>query len=378
MCPEVLIKPLFALMILAALCVAIGLFYRYALGLFLVLFTYFELVDATNYLNHHYLVILFGVLLLCAPAHRYFSLDVRRGAVIPCTEISQFYILILIAQIALVYTFAGLAKLNSDWLLQAMPLRIWLLEYQYLPLVGGLLKYTQTAFAFSWFAAFYDCTIIYFLLCGPTRRWAYFTVVVFHILTAVFFNIGIFPWLMIGSNLIFFGDAFHKRLYAQKSIFALTKESIPRVKPYLMITILVFFMVQLLLPLRHLAYSGNTMVTELGYRFGWRVMLLEKAGIATFTLRDKDADRYMEIDNRQYLSEFQEKQMAIQPDFIVQFAQHIAAQNSKIVKSSAVSIASFITINGRVSQRFIQQDLDLLQVQDDWSDKPWIIYRSVK
>jgi hypothetical protein len=48
------------------------------------------------------------------------------------------------------------------------------------------------------------------------------------------------------------------------------------------------------------------------------------------------------------------------------------------VKSSAVSVASFITINGRVSQRFIQQDLDLLQVQDDWSDKPWIIYRSVK
>lgn len=378
MCPEALIKPLFAVMILAAFCVAVGLFYRYALSLFLLLFTYFELVDATNYLNHHYLVILFGILLLCAPAHRYFSLDVRRGAVTPRSEISRFYILILIAQIALVYTFAGLAKLNSDWLLQAMPLRIWLLEYQDLPLVGGLLKYTQTAFAFSWFAALYDCTIIYFLLYGPTRRWAYFTVVVFHILTAVFFNIGIFPWLMIVSNLIFFGDVFHKRLYAQKNTFAPTKENVPRVQPYLMITMLVFFTVQLLLPLRHLAYSGNTMVTELGYRFGWRVMLLEKAGIATFTLRDKADDRYMEIDNRQYLTEFQEKQMAIQPDFMVQFAQHIAARNSDIVKSSAVSVASFITINGRVSQRFIQQDLDLLQVQDDWSDKPWIIYRSVK
>jgi hypothetical protein len=183
---------------------------------------------------------------------------------------------------------------------------------------------------------------------------------------------------MIVSNLIFFGDVFHKRLYAQKNTFAPTKENVPRVQPYLMITMLVFFTVQLLLPLRHLAYSGNTMVTELGYRFGWRVMLLEKAGIATFTLRDKADDRYMEIDNRQYLTEFQEKQMAIQPDFMVQFAQHIAARNSDIVKSSAVSVASFITINGRVSQRFIQQDLDLLQVQDDWSDKPWIIYRSVK
>lgn len=365
-------------MIVAALFVALGLFYRYALALFLLLFTYFELVDATNYLNHHYLVILFGILLLLAPAHRYFSLDVKRGAVPERLDVPQLYGFILILQIAIVYTFAGLAKLNSDWLLEAMPLRIWLLEYQDLPLLGSALRYTQTAFAFSWFAALYDCTIVYFLLFSKTRKWAYATVVVFHLLTAVFFNIGIFPWLMITSNLIFFSDAFHTRLYRQKSTYSSAQNEVVYIHPFLISVVALFFMIQLILPLRYLVYSGDTMFTELGYRFGWRVMLLEKAGVATFTLKDKDSERYMEIDNREYLTEFQEKQMAIQPDFMLQFAQHIAAQNSGVVSNPLVTVSSFITVNGRVSERFIQPDIDLLQVADDWSDKPWIIYRSVK
>jgi len=365
-------------MILAALCVALGLFYKYALALFLLLFSYFELVDATNYLNHHYLVVLFGVLLLIAPAHRYFSLDVKRGAATERLEIPRFYSYMLILQIGVVYTFAGIAKLNSDWLLNAMPLRIWLLEYQDLPMLGGLLRHTQTAFAFSWFAAVYDCTIVYFLLFTKTRKWAYTTVVIFHLLTAVFFNIGIFPWLMITSNLIFFGDAFHARLYRQKSTFAPTKNDVPHIPLYLVLVVAVFLAIQLILPMRHLAFGGNTMVTELGYRFGWRVMLLEKAGVATFTLRDQENERYMEIDNSEYLTEFQEKQMAIQPDFMLQFAQHIAEQNSGLVSHPIVTVSSFITLNGRVSQRFIQPDLDLLKVADDWSDKPWIIYRNVK
>ncbi|MDG2454254.1 MAG: HTTM domain-containing protein [Bacteroidia bacterium] len=378
MCPDYFIAPLFFTMTLAALCVALGFFYRYALSVFLVLFTYFELVDATNYLNHHYLVILFGLLLLFAPAHRYFSLDVRRGSVLSTAQIPRFYILAIILQIAIVYTYAGIAKLNSDWLFEAMPLRIWILEYQHIPVVGGLLRCTTTAFIFSWFAAFYDCTIIYFLLFSKTRKWAYFTVILFHFLTALFFNIGIFPWLMILSNLIFLSDSFHNRLYRLKKNIAPTPNSLPGIRSTTFIILCVFFIIQLLVPLRHLAYSGNTMVTELGYRFGWRVMLLEKAGIATFTLKDEGTERSMEIANREYLTDFQEKQMAIQPDFMLQFAAHIAEKNSHIVKSPSVYVTSFIALNGRVSQPFIQANIDLLQLDDDWSDKPWITCRSIQ
>ena len=366
-------------MILTALCIALGFFYRYALTLFLLIFTYFELVDATNYLNHHYLVILFGVLLLFAPAHRFFSLDTWRGTVTQQTVAPRFYVSILILQIAIVYTFAGIAKINTDWLMNAMPLRIWLLEYQDLPLIGGLLKHVQTAFAFSWFAALYDCTIVYFLLFKKTRNYAYFTVIIFHGLTALFFNIGIFPWLMILSNLLFFGDGFHNKLYAYTTSTPLSKPSSSSLAhPYLLAVVALYFMVQLVLPLRHLVYSGDTMVTELGYRFGWRVMLLEKAGIATFTLLDRDTQRSMEIKNKDYLSEFQEKQMAIQPDFMLQFARHVAQQNKELVSNPKVIVSSFITLNGRMSQRFIEPELNLLALEDDWGDKPWIIYRSIK
>jgi hypothetical protein len=81
MCSHEYIKPLFFVMIITAMFVAIGFFYRWSLAIFLCIFTYFELVDATNYLNHHYLVGLLGFLLLLTPANRAFSLDVWRGAV---------------------------------------------------------------------------------------------------------------------------------------------------------------------------------------------------------------------------------------------------------------------------------------------------------
>ena len=40
-----------------ALLIALGLFYRLSLFLFFILFSYAQLIDVTNYLNHYYLVI---------------------------------------------------------------------------------------------------------------------------------------------------------------------------------------------------------------------------------------------------------------------------------------------------------------------------------
>jgi hypothetical protein len=41
-------------------------------------------------------------------------------------KIPRWNIDILKLLLAIVYVYAGLAKLNSDWLLEAMPLKIWL------------------------------------------------------------------------------------------------------------------------------------------------------------------------------------------------------------------------------------------------------------
>jgi len=71
---------LFAVMALAAICIAIGLFYRIAAVLFFLTFTYVELLDKTTYLNHYYLVSIIAFLLILVPAGSYFSVDAWRNS----------------------------------------------------------------------------------------------------------------------------------------------------------------------------------------------------------------------------------------------------------------------------------------------------------
>jgi vitamin K-dependent gamma-carboxylase len=65
-------------LIVLALFIALGLYTRVAITLFLLLFAYVQLMDVTNYLNHYYLVVLLLALLALLPTHAAFSLDVKR------------------------------------------------------------------------------------------------------------------------------------------------------------------------------------------------------------------------------------------------------------------------------------------------------------
>ena len=105
---------LLSVIIVSAIGISLGLFYRLSSLTFFFSFTYLELIDATNYLNHYYLVCLFAFLLIFLPAHHNFSLDCWRKPSLKCTHVPAWTIRILIFQLILVYTFAGLAKLNSD------------------------------------------------------------------------------------------------------------------------------------------------------------------------------------------------------------------------------------------------------------------------
>jgi len=50
-------------------CVALGLFYRVSIVLFVLGFAYLQLLDLTNYLNHYYLVVLLCMLMSTMPLH---------------------------------------------------------------------------------------------------------------------------------------------------------------------------------------------------------------------------------------------------------------------------------------------------------------------
>jgi hypothetical protein len=372
-------------MLLGALGIMLGAFYRILAPLFCLCFCYAELIDITYYLNHYYFFSLFGLLLCFLPAHRYCSLDVWRKPALQIKMVPRWTIALLQFQIFTVYFFAGIAKINSDWLLEALPLRIWLPAHDDLPLMGHLFKYPITAYVFSWAGMLFDTFVIFFLLWRPTRPWAYLAIVVFHSITGLLFQIGIFPIVMIALTTIYFGPEFHQKALAQILRRFGTYSKVPKAqietmktvaqgpKPWLTWVLGAYVAFQLLFPLRYLLYPGNIFWTEEGYRFAWRVMLMEKAGTATFYVKDQATGREGQVLNSDFLGEHQEKQMAMQPDLILQYAHFLADHyRKKGIKKPSVRAEVYVTLNGRASQLYFDPQLDLTKLTDDWTHKTWL------
>ncbi|MGD1845207.1 MAG: HTTM domain-containing protein [Salibacteraceae bacterium] len=370
----------FIAMALAAICIMLGFLYRLSTVAFFLLFTYVELLDKTTYLNHYYFVSLVAFILIWLPANRAWSIDAWRSPKRFQATVPRWTIRILQLQLAIVYVYAGIAKINPDWMLEAMPLRMWLPAHSDLPLIGSYFTKTWVAYLFSWFGMVYDLTIPFFLLYRPTRLWAYAAVVVFHVLTWVLFPIGMFPFIMIGATLIFFSPQWHMRWLnrlwpaiwkPEPSIQPTTRFRMPTLGLYGIGLFLVF---QLLFPFRYLAYPGELFWTEEGYRFSWRVMLIEKAGYVTFKVKDPATGREGEVWPSDYLTKFQEKQMSTQPDMILEFAHFIAAEYQELgIESPEVRAEAYVTLNGHRSRLLIDPEVDLVKEKDSFAPKTWIL-----
>ncbi len=377
----------FILLIIASLGIIFGAFYRVSTSLFFVAFTYVELLDKSYYLNHYYFVSIISFLLIWAPANAQFSVDAKRVPSIQRNTIPNWPIFLLRVQLGIVYCFAGIAKLNPDWLLEAQPLRMWLQAFRDLPLVGDLLASSWVAFVFSWFSCFYDLTIPFFLSNSKTRTIAYGFVVVFHILTWLLFPIGVFPWVMIFSTLIFFPASLHdKWLNVLKKWFRWTSNpsASPISKSRIVITCLSFFLlIQAAIPFRYLLYPDNLFWHEEGFRFSWRVMLMEKKGYATFYVEDRTTRKSIEITNSDYLTPQQIDQMSRQPDMILQFAHFLGEKyqdttlhfGTKSVHLSRPRVTAdvYVTLNGRPNQHFVGRETDLMQEEYNLKHRKWIL-----
>jgi hypothetical protein len=373
---------LFVICGLAAVFVALGLKYRLAIITFFLSFTYIELMDKTTYLNHYYFISLLSFLLIFLPANAQFALDnyysKRAYRKVPQWTIDSIKLLL-----GIVYFYAGLAKLNSDWLLKAQPLKIWLPSKYDLPLIGDtLMQQEWFHYAMSWSGMLYDLTIPFLLLHKRTRVFAFILVVFFHVFTRVLFPIGMFPFIMIVSTLIFFDAHLHQRIIAiLRRVLKLSNTGISVLETYsykektpVLFMLSFFLLVQLVFPFRYLGYPGELFWREEGYRFSWRVMLMEKMGIATFRIVDKKTKAFFYVDNRDFLTAFQEKQMSFQPDFILEYAHylgdHFTAQGHQNVQ---VFVDSYVALNGRLSKLFIDKTVDLYAEKESFQPKHWIL-----
>jgi vitamin K-dependent gamma-carboxylase len=372
--PAPLMYGLFSALVVLALAVAAGFHYRLCTALFFAGFTYVELIDKTTYLNHYYLASLLSGLLVFLPANAVWSVDAwrRPGAYSP--TIPSWTVDLLRFQIGVVYVFAGLAKINADWLLEAQPLRIWLAASSDMPIVGPLFAQVWAAYVFSWFGAAYDLAIVIFLLWRPTRPVAYATVVLFHVMTALLFPIGMFPWIMIAVTTIFFLPDWPRRFIGGRG----TSQAHP-LQPIAQATsmamsirtaafIAVYVVIQVALPLRAYWPGADPEWTCRGFNFAWRVMLVEKAGHTELVAADRGTGRQWPIRTRDYVTERQEKMMAQDPFMIRALARHVADDlRARGAGNVEVRADSFAALNGHPLQRLIDPAVDLsAAVPSNW------------
>jgi len=379
---------IFAVCFISSLFVMIGLKYKTSIILFFLSFTYIELMDKTTYLNHYYFISILSFLLIFIPANATFSLDniinQKKFTNIPRWSVDALKLLITI-----VYLYAGVAKINSDWLIEAMPLKIWLQSKYDLPLIGGnLLQMEWVHYAMSWGGMLYDLSIPFLLMLNKTRIIAFILVVFFHVFTLILFPIGMFPHIMIFSSMVFFSSKFHEKILHQirrvitkvgkkvkskkiqmetSNLYVLHKQNLT------LFAVTSFFIVQILLPFRYQLYPGELFWHEQGYRFSWRVMLIEKIGYTNFKVKNPNDGTSFMVDSSQHLTPFQLKQMSFQPDFILEFAHYLGEKYSTENNKVEVYADSFVALNGRPSKRFIDPDINLINEQESFKDKTWIL-----
>jgi hypothetical protein len=382
--PSFWMHALFWLLALLSGALALGLFARVAASAFVLGFTYLSLIDVTTYLNHYYLAILLGGLLAASPAHRVLALSASWRPSQRVQEVPNFWLVLFRFQMAAVYTFAGLAKLHGDWLLHAHPLRIWLSSHTDMPVLGVLFQQDITPWLMSWIGFLFDTTIAWWLLYRPTRRVAYAAVIVFHVLTRMLFPIGMFPVIMIVGATLFFEPDWSRPWLARLSLIqtgstVVRPSEVPSRRRLMVSSVslaaaALFCLVQLAMPLRFLVYGGNVRWHEQGMRWSWRVMVREKNGSTTFRVTQKNTGRQWQVSPHRYLTRLQEREMASQPDLILQLAKHIRDDFARRgFGPVAVHADALVSLNGRPMSRLIDPDIDLAEISDGLKCATWIL-----
>lgn len=402
--PEPWLTGLWLAMGVAAACVALGLFYRVASLALVVIFSYFFLLDRAEYLNHFYLVMLFGALLAVLPAHRAYSLDAwlrphRRRETVPYA--APF---MLRAQMEIMLIYAGLVKITPDWL-AGQPLEIWLRRAADPGPFGFL-------FAYDWFFPLASWGVIALHVLGAplllwkrTRLAVFLVYCFFHISNAFYFNIGIFPWLTIAATTIFFEPDWPQRLLrwlggrlgraearpaAAQPASAAPASAQPAAQPTaapafnpaatrplprsVLLAMALWLAVQIFLPVRGALFDSEIRWSGEGHRFSWRMRIYDRDAEGTFFVSvPGQPELIWVVEPEDWLTPRQASKVMTRPDLIHAFALFLTAEWARQgYPGVEVHADIWKSLNGRPYQQFIDPDTDLAAVRphplrrNDW------------
>lgn len=370
----------YLLMSAVGLLLLLGWHYRLFSVLFFLLFGYCFFSEKTHYLNHHYLIFLVSGLMVFLPVHRKFSLDVRRKPKLERDVVPNWALWLLRLQLVIVYFYAGIAKIQADWL-SGRPVRIWMSRKADYPLIGQWLAREEMVWFISWGGIMFDLSIAWLLLYKPTRRVGFVAAVLFHVFNSVVFKVGVFPWFMIFATVLFFEPEeiarwfFRVRVEAQRLLSV--KLLVPDWQRNLTALLLGLYLAfQVLFPLRHLLIPGDVNWTEEGHRFSWRMMLRSKSGRVYFIVVDPATGSRFHVRPSTYLTRDQTFEMADHPDMIWQFAQFLKEEyQQKGIPDPQVYAQSMVSLNGHPNSPLVNPETDLAAIPYTWGAKPWVMPR---
>lgn len=352
----------FLLNMILGLMMVFGIFYRWVTPLFLLSGCSLFLMEKALYINHFYLYSLILLLFCFLPANRAFSFDAHRNPSIRVSEIPAWIIYILLFQLSIVYIFAGIAKINSDWF-QAQPVKLWLAARADYPIIGGVLSSNFHAYLVAYGGLFFDLFIVPFMLFKPTRKVAYFVCCFFHISNVITFGVGTFPWFSMAFTALFFPlNSFRKwKLKEKLPPLGFKFFDYGKSKKFVYAFMIIFILLQLILPLRPHLYPGNASWREEGHFFAWRMMLRQKHGSITFTVTDEQVGKKEIVNLDEYLTPKQIHRMSGNPDLILQFAHFLENHyiKEKGYEVPSITAQNHIALNGREIQEMIHSQVDL-------------------
>ncbi|WP_343487222.1 HTTM domain-containing protein [Allomuricauda sp. d1] len=364
----------FALMGVMGILITVGYRYRFAAFTFAVMWSGVYLMQKTSYNNHYYLLMLLAFIMALLPAHRNFSLDAKLNPSIRTDAMYNYVRWTIIVQLFIVYTYASVAKLYGDWLDFSI-IEILMRSKKDYPLIGELLQEKWVHKIIAVFGILFDLLVIPALLWKPTRKIAFVLSIFFHLFNSYVFRIGIFPYLSLAFCVFFFEPQTIRNLFLpKKKVQVPTAITIPKNRNQIVAFMSVYFIVQLLLPLRHHTFEDDVLWTEEGHRLSWRMMLRSRSGSLSMRAVNKETGKITRIELDDYLTKKQRRKVACYPDFTWQFAQRIKKEFAEKGEDVAVYVTNRVKINQSKYHQFIDPKVDLGSVPwKHFSHNKWIL-----
>lgn len=333
---------------------------------YLLSFGYFFLMDMSYYNNHYYLILILTLFFCFYP-----KVSVKNNFVFP-----KYYIWLFKFQIIIVYFFGGLAKLNKDWLFNHEPMKMMLENAfnQNLPISFILL--------FSVGGILFDLFIGFLLIWKRTVYLAVIASCVFHISNHFIFSsgenavIGIFPFFMLGINLIFLPyDFYRNKLKLKTKQISDSIDYSKAFKKMVLLIVSLHIFIQLILPIRHYFIPGYVDWTSEGFYFAWRMKIRHKEGKIKIDIKDGVTGERTFVALKSFLNPIQVKFVAENPMSMYRFLKKLKViASDRGINEPEFYAVWWATLNNGEKYLVVDSTLNLLDVNYKWyGNNDWIL-----